>query len=1285
MRGSGGIFNKTLGGLLALLLTAYVPIANAFKVDTHVWIGQEVINDLADDGQLTFDLDGTSVTVDVNDELEQAILNNQSIFRMGNIGPDAFPDIYAGQMAVHPGINEANWRTDDWLEHLFNSPNKTPQDLAFIYGYFGHAAADTFAHTYVNHYAGNVFDMSDFTGDFTNLNETFIEEERHIELEKYISFRTPAITDRFGTPLGKAANLVNVPAAFVRDRLIFNKDVSYQYWNNTVPHLYLVERLRANIQSFLDNEVSQMEVMATQAFIYYITCDAGFCVRISEEQAADLYQLASDAYQIVNMNDEIEKVQELNNKLVNIVEKYASLPVDMLAKMDGAIMDVVRFQSDLVAKQAELAMAAGETLSKALGNLQSAEAALTGAANSLATAEAQLVSAVADLAAKQAERARKVAELASTPATIVEEICDSICPKGLPCSLVCSSFTKANPAYLALQSAISALDAAIAAADALVKAKQSLVASLTKLYNEKLSLANAARSVVDAVNAQIATLTAQRDHLENAVQKALNTKQELAEFGVTAFLTGVGIANDIINGAIDLAQRATSDLNPIRAYLEGWIEDINNGMLEYVNASARLIQKTMIPGEKPLDELFNWLSCWGAAITGIPAAIPNTTCSVKNRIEHLLAEFEKLENPTAHLTPITAYIQEKKQHIKEQLKAKAEEVAYAMVEFITGIDVKKIIDAIMVPASEARLAAIFGSDPSANKGKGLLEFPDMVARIHAEMNFDGQQFNKQSYYVVRNAINMAKLALLDNAGLNDFAAKTGVSGIFNNTQNILFDAIGSIDGNHQWMEYPPPYPRRADWNPTSPVAGYQGPGYEYMVPRGSLYFRYGYGSEPNKGLIIWKDCSARENIFRKLFAGPLAPSLETADIFGFTDPLNSNYRTQYNVTTAVPFPVARRNIDTCDSVPTTSKVDLRTYLALLPQSATSVVNGGSITVQTGVINGGSEATQDAITVGYYLSKDTSFDFADIFVGHYYTEAPLAIRGRLSFNQTIVVPANIDPGTYYVLVVADPFNTLRESDDNTDNRNGNNLSVARISRNGAPTPVRVTIQADLAMNSLSGPANAKRGDNISISGNLANVGNSPSNTAPTVGIYISSDNVYDSADVFVGSYSHGQLLTAGESADFTVSLKVPFSIAGGTYELIAVADPYNTVVETDDIADASSTGTNPGTVVAGFDFRNNQISAGAFTIGKSQLELDIEAIQAQLNNLNAQLATTPATIEEKVCQTVCLKGVPCTEQCDIIVSANPAYQALISQINSLQAQLANLQQQLDNIMMLALAG
>ena len=210
--------------LTALMTLLLVPgQAGAFKIETHVWIGQQVLNDLLEDEDGDGLSDGT-VTIEpfedfpVRTKLVEALRLHQAEYRMGNIGPDGFPDLVSGQMTTHPGVpGTEGWPTDRWLKHVL-SRARTPRQNAFAYGYLTHAAADIFAHTYVNAYSGDIFDLEDGVEN----------ELRHTALEDYMKRRTPPIRNRAGAIL-HPASIVDVPAGFVADALVLDDTVAEQY------------------------------------------------------------------------------------------------------------------------------------------------------------------------------------------------------------------------------------------------------------------------------------------------------------------------------------------------------------------------------------------------------------------------------------------------------------------------------------------------------------------------------------------------------------------------------------------------------------------------------------------------------------------------------------------------------------------------------------------------------------------------------------------------------------------------------------------------------------------------------------------------------------------------------------------------------------------------------------------------------------------------------------------------------------------------------------------------
>nr|MBA3754386.1 zinc dependent phospholipase C family protein [Nitrospira sp.] len=145
--------------------------ASAYGLRSHLWIADQVYQDL-DDCRLKIAGD----EFEIDPERCQSIRLNRPAFMAGALGPDIFPDLIIGQTIVHPGVAGGS-QANDWLSELLLQANGA-DEIAFSWGYAMHYAGDIFAHTYVNNYSGDTFDL--LKGGTAN------PELRHFRLEKYI-------------------------------------------------------------------------------------------------------------------------------------------------------------------------------------------------------------------------------------------------------------------------------------------------------------------------------------------------------------------------------------------------------------------------------------------------------------------------------------------------------------------------------------------------------------------------------------------------------------------------------------------------------------------------------------------------------------------------------------------------------------------------------------------------------------------------------------------------------------------------------------------------------------------------------------------------------------------------------------------------------------------------------------------------------------------------------------------------------------------------------------------
>jgi predicted nucleic acid-binding Zn-ribbon protein len=453
--------------LLTFCIGIFSPSIFAFKVDTHVWIGQQVINDLADDGKISIPVGGTIRTFSVEPEIVSSILNNQGSYRMGNIGPDAFPDIVTGQFVVHPGI-ETEWKTDDWLRFLLQSNNMKNDQRAFVYGYLSHAASDVFAHTYVNHYSGSIFEIMKEQKSGLSWDDAMVEEFRHFELEKYISSFNPPMKDVNGVDLGNAVDLLQTPTLFLRDKLIFNDEVSAR--NNN--HLTLIHELRKSLISTGENELRQMDIMAVKIVVSYYT---GYTP--TDEQAGKLADLAQKINTFVSEHNGLDEAQAAKNEFINAIESVVQLDASIQEQLDNTVISIystlvnaienanqqrVQIENDIVMTSAEHAKALTDFSTENILHTSLTDS-LIGLNSNLSDLNSNLSDLSSSLILKQAELDQGLLDLANTVETIIiDTVCSTCLPWDILCKEVCNVVRDINPIYEALQSLISSLHSTIA-------------------------------------------------------------------------------------------------------------------------------------------------------------------------------------------------------------------------------------------------------------------------------------------------------------------------------------------------------------------------------------------------------------------------------------------------------------------------------------------------------------------------------------------------------------------------------------------------------------------------------------------------------------------------------------------------------------------------------------------------------------------------------------------------------------------------------------------------------
>ena len=211
-------------------------------------------------------------------------------------------------------------------------------------------------------------------------------------------------------------------------------------------------------------------------------------------------------------------------------------------------------------------------------------------------------------------------------------------------------------------------------------------------------------------------------------------------------------------------------------------------------------------------------------------------------------------------------------------------------------------------------------------------------------------------------------------------------------------------------------------------------------------------------------------------------------------------------------------------------------------------SGDSVNFSYSVANIGMLAAAASKT-GIYLSTDATLSNDDRMIGTS-DVGSIGIGQSQTETGSVAVPADIAPGTYYVVFAADSPNAVFERNE------GNNSSVG----------IQIVIGADLTVAAAPTAIWSGAGGNFSISYTIANIGSvsaSPTKTA----IYLSTDATFTKDDALVGTDDVAKLL-AGQSSVETSSFTLPAGFKAGTYYVGVIADTDGTSAELNEGNNAS---------------------------------------------------------------------------------------------------------------------
>ncbi len=816
--------------LAAASLSAVTQGAPGFSLDTHLYIATKVL----DDG-----LTG-SISVCAGEALASAKLGtrcdkrypvppatlaalkaNPSAFLAGALGPDVFPDFITSQVTVHPGL-EQGWGTDDFLQHLQANAGEG-NERAWVSGFLSHASSDVFAHSWVNHYAGGIFDISKHIDN----NEI---EARHFVLERYIADRTPRIWAKYAaTP--------EAPHEFVADQLMLANLVSAQFKKAgaVTGHVVAIEVLHENVQKLYEDSLALSKTIN----------DIGAKKLQPLETAKAQLKLAEEGLKIAGKTlEEAEKALQWRDDRIAEAEKLL-LEAAMIIDQNPGLITGWRQQMEAAKLQ-----------------LDGLESGLEGLRDAVR------------VASHAREAAQKILDATE------KFTCSWVPP---PLNELC----KITPGYASAETALKAAEKVLAAQEKALNEALNGIASLKKLREDlDRRIAEAEKAIADAkitqktVGAQLEMHRLQRKLEVDGVKTARKGVEDATKAAQQAQQLLDKVSKDLAP-IVDLLAR----YNPIVLFLQHWAADIRRASIAFSKASQGVAENLLAKKDgNALEPYVKWYECWSPVLGAVPSEVPQTVCTAKDIYndlhDKLTEEINKVVDSLGSLgwliAPNVKVQQEVEKKIKKPLEKEIKKavghVAGEVVAFLSNRQLANLIELIASRdrVTDARLNGIYATDDSKSR---LLEISDVAARVQrdAGLGSESDMVSEDRFPVLYNAIVLSKLALLEsdalNAVYNDLALEADPQAqprkLFSGTQgqpfNILLRAVSSIDGNQQWQAVGLPYPLSS--------GGVQG------WPDKSRFGRPGQAGT-HSGFRLWGDLRAREVVFKQLFRGPLSPGMD---------------------------------------------------------------------------------------------------------------------------------------------------------------------------------------------------------------------------------------------------------------------------------------------------------------------------------------------------------------------------------------------------------------------------
>ena len=283
--------------------------------------------------------------------------------------------------------------------------------------------------------------------------------------------------------------------------------------------------------------------------------------------------------------------------------------------------------------------------------------------------------------------------------------------------------------------------------------------------------------------------------------------------------------------------------------------------------------------------------------------------------------------------------------------------------------------------------------------------------------------------------------------------------------------------------------------------------------------------------------------------GPLAAGASNAGTITATIPASTATGSYYVISQA---DATLTNVE----VNETNNADRMVLVKIGPDLIISALTGPAVAAAGGAIainettknQGGGGA--GASTTRYFFSTNNAIDAGDTVLG---TRAVpvLSASATSAATASLIVPAGLQTGTYYVLAQSDADGSIVETVES------NNV-----------TSVAIRIGPDLTISTLSVSGNLEPGGSFTVADTTRNQGASGADPSSTR-FYLSPNSSLEASDASLGARPVPALAANGTHMAST-TLTVPSTTTPGTYYLLAQADGDADVTETIETNNMGST-------------------------------------------------------------------------------------------------------------------